>query len=398
MGLLRDWYRDNCADRKKRVKMLLADGEYHSAAMDFRGLDMHHSAADAFMKAGDARATEGDVQGAVYAYNDGIESYEKAGEYENMRRACAKAWRFKPDYWRSDEHIEQLIASRQFETFLESVKEYNPERLASCLERIEQPQVACELYAFAAEQGGNAKERCQNFHKAIECGLKANVDKHKLLRLHEEDFKAEIAMAKGWLDLTFQTQLGWVAESGYLSEFIDDMVDEYPACLWFVIWEGIDHIDKRVREANQQLIAGGLLRCVNRAEEMSSLEKGWEFIGQADNYYSYTASRLEGAGMFSEAATMYAASATMRGWGSDQEKAGNCWDKANQPGEAARAFEQAGKFERAAELAASAGDDQWAVSLYERALQAGHISSADAERMKTHIASLRPGGEKLSPD
>jgi len=52
MGFLRKWYRDNCADRKERAQIFLADGEYAKAASDFRSCGMYKQAADAYMKAG----------------------------------------------------------------------------------------------------------------------------------------------------------------------------------------------------------------------------------------------------------------------------------------------------------------------------------------------------------
>jgi tetratricopeptide (TPR) repeat protein len=359
MGFLRKWYRNNCADTKTRAQMFLTDGEYAKAASDFQSCSMYWEAAEAYIKAGEKEP------GGFY-YKWAAENYEKAGDFESMRRACETAWHVKPHWMCLKDNFERLITHDQFEKFLENAKKKEPKTLASSLEHIEQYEIACDMYILAAEQQEDVKAKHDFLCRAIDCGRKETVNMDKLLQLHEEYFKTDAAQANSWTDLMFRgRKMAWVVESGNLLKFIDDVVNEFPVFLWYVLHEyAIDpDTSPDVLRKNRKILAKGMLRCVKRTENNPSLNKGWEFLGEEENYCSATVGQLSLAGMFIDAAEI---------------------------------LERTGKYKEAAGLAEKAGKIELAIHLYEQALKEKGISNTEADWIKSALQRLRKEREKPS--
>lgn len=329
MGFLRDWYRDNCVEPgSKKAQMFLTDGKYASAGSEYQCCGMYWEAAEAYMKAAEQEADEASRWDNYYG--QAAENYEKTGNFVMMRKAYERGWR------RSEHtNIEKLAIHGQLDQFCKNVRNHKPNLLVFDLKHASQWMLCVEMCKASVELSVDAEDKPRCLREAMEYGIKASMDEYELLLLHEEYFRAEIAVAESWTDLFFQSYLSWIVKTGNLVKFVDDLIDDFPTCLWFVIYEGIDHIEKNILENNKEKLAKSLLQCVKKAESIPLLEKDWKFIGQEKNYYAYTACRLKAVGMFVDAAEMFVASAKLMGYTSDFKEAIECYKKANQPLKAA---------------------------------------------------------------
>lgn len=400
MGL-REWFREMYrvifATEEQGARMYLADGEYSLAAMCFRSSDMHREAAEAYMKAGDAKAEQHYEEYARgFAYMNAFKSYEKIGDHKGMLRACQKCWRFCRKIFEA-ETIAKLRETSLLEQFVRNARDQEPYWLADQLETAGEYDLAIDTYIFAYEQRDDAEEKYMALWKAVECGLAGPTSTEKLLELHEALFRADIAKAKSSLNLMFHvSHMNWVAESGNLVTFIDRFVEEHPVCLWYTLHEWYDHLKNDIRVHCIEQRACGMLACVRAINASPSANSDWQFVDSHNNRYGYTAAALANAEMFAEAAEMYVASAKLNEWDGELAHAVSCYKEAGMPLKAAQILEQTGEFREAAAQAEDAGNSDLAIRLYERALQDQDVSENEAGWIKMTLKRLRGEQEESS--
>ena len=128
--------------------MFLADGEYADAASEFRSHGMHRQAADAYMKAGKKEPDS-------YYYQWAAESYEKAGDFELMRKAYEIIWKIKGKHAAT----EKLAAHGQLERFCENVRNHAPRSLAGELKSFGEHKLAGDMFLAAGQVEADETER-----------------------------------------------------------------------------------------------------------------------------------------------------------------------------------------------------------------------------------------------
>jgi tetratricopeptide (TPR) repeat protein len=395
MGFLRKWYRDNVSNGEERARMLLEDGEYGLAAMEFISCGIYREAADAYMKLAE-EATDAATRWDRYHYFDqAAENFEKARDYEEVRKAYERGWR------RSEMvNIERLAAHGQLQLFCQNVRNHEPGSLVSDLEHAGELQLAIDMCMAASEIAEDLSDRYLYLRRAVEYAVKADVEEDRLLQLHKDLFKADIenAVQSSHLNIGFPvTKMSWIIESGNLSRFVDDLVDEFPAFLWYSLYEGLNFIENELAEKNSTEISKEMLRCIKTAEANPKSEKDWKFL-ETENYYSNTAAYFSTQRMFAEAAEMYLKQAkkTPKYKKYHLEDTVKCYRKANQFLKAAEVLEQLGEFKEAAGLAEDAGNIELAIRLYEQALKGDDVRDTEAEWIKMTIERLRKGEDEPS--
>jgi tetratricopeptide (TPR) repeat protein len=393
MGFLRKWYRDSVAEPKERAQMFLADGEYAEAASDFRRCGMYWEAAEAYMKVAE-KVTDDQIRGEkYYYYNQAAENYEKAGHYEQMRKAYERGWR------RSETaDVKRLAAHNQLEEFCRNVRDHDPASLASRLQHANEWKLAGDLYRTASERAEDTTEsyydnKYHMFYQAIESYKKAGISDEELLALHEELIKLDV-------DHAFRHDpMDWVIRSRHLSQFVENVVHDVPMYLWRALFDQ-PYANKEAAAMDREGIARGMLRCVrvassaDRSGQVLSDELCRDASGMPCR--EATARYLKGVGDYTEAAEMYLAQAELIPEGDLLKDATKCYRKASQPLKAAEILERLGKYKEAAGLAEDAGNKKLAIRLYEQALKEEGVSDSEADWIKATLQRLRKEREKPS--
>jgi len=401
MGFIREWYRDNCVEPgEKRAKMFLADGEYADAASEFQSCGMYNQAADAYMKAGRKKSDS-------YYYQWAAESYEKAGDFEAMRKAYEIIWKIQGKH----AGIKELATHGQLERFCENVCDNAPRLLACELESSGEHKLAGDMFLAASEMEADETERYYSdsgqerkyslVRNAIEQYIKAEVPKDELLVLHEKLIRLDTDDE----DRFRHESMGWVIRSGKLAEFVEHVVHDVPLYLWRSLYD-IDWSDKEAAALDPVGQARAMSKCVrvSRSEcPTGQSVADVELVHNVEpNWAEITAGYLECVQKYLEAVEMYLAQTefTPDAYNSDKlmEKAAECYKKASRHLKAAVLLEQLGKLKEAAESAGDAGNRDLAIRLYEQALKEDDVRATEAKWIKTTLKRLRKGEDGPSID
>jgi len=310
-----------------------------------------------------------------------------------MLHALAGSWRvysmgFLP------EHIQKLLEAKLLDQFIEMVRRYDPACLASTLRSAGEKGRACQVYAFAAANDGDLKERHQLLLRAVECGKEACMEEEALLELQKDFFRADTAKARRSEDiLFFVSNMSWIIQAGRLNEFIDCFLVENPVCLWYALDECVYHLDDDLNAESLEARARGMLRCIKAVDGGGTEDNEWSLVESRDSRYAHTGFCLGKAGMFREATEMYIRDAKRRKSSESLENAVLYGEKAGIPMKVVPVLEEFGEFKNAASLAEDAGEVDAAIRLYQRALDEGKPDGTEGEWIKATLGRLRDARE-----